>query len=262
MERHAGNDSAPEVVYGLHVLREILRSNSRPLSRIYVIRRDRQFRDIVRFARMQGIPVSVEPSDRLNRFVPHGRHQGIVGIVAAKAAIDEDALIESTVRQGSSAFLLALDGVEDPHNLGAVLRTAEAVGVHGVCIPERRSVGLTAAVAKASAGALEYLSVARSPNIGKFVTKCHEAGLTSVAFDLSASTIYTQVDFCRPIVLIFGREGSGIRPGVLSKCTDCARIPLFGKVSSLNLSVAVAVALYEVVRQRLEEGGAKAISPE
>ena len=253
MERHVGNDSVTELGYGLHVLREVLRSRSRPLSRVYVIRRDHQFRDIVQLARSQGIPVYVEPSDRLNRFVPHGRHQGVVGVVAAKQTIDEDELLEATVQQSSPAFLLALDGVEDPQNLGAVLRTAEAAGVHGVCIPERRSVGLTAAVAKASAGALEYLRVARSPNIGKFVTKCQKVGVASVALDPSASTLYTQIDFHQPIVLVFGREGSGIRPGVLAKCTSCVRIPLFGTVASLNLSAAVAVVLYEVIRQRMEQ---------
>ncbi|RMH35643.1 MAG: 23S rRNA (guanosine(2251)-2'-O)-methyltransferase RlmB [Nitrospirae bacterium] len=240
------------MVYGLHVLREILRSRRRPVSRVYVLRRHHQFREIVQLARTQGIPVYVEPSERLDRMVPNGRHQGVVGVVAHKDTVNEDDLLEAALREPRPAWLVALDGIEDPQNLGAILRTGEAAGVHGVCIPDRRSVGLTATVAKASAGALEYLPIARSSNIGKFVLKCEAAGITSIALDPAASTLYTQIDFRGPIVLVFGREGTGIRPGVLSKCTERARIPLFGKVASLNVSVAVAVVLYEVVRQRGE----------
>lgn len=261
MGRHGGNDSSTELVYGVHVLREILRSRRRPLSKVYVLRRTHQFQEIVHLARIQGIPIYEESIERLNRMVPEGRHQGVVGVVALKETIDEDELLEMALRSPRRACLVALDGIEDPQNLGAILRTAEAAGVHGVCIPDRRSVGLTAAVAKASAGALEYLPVARTSNVGKFVLKCETAGITGIALDPTASTLYTQLDFCQPVVLVFGREGAGIRPGVLNKCTSRARIPLFGKVASLNVSAAVAVVLYEVVRQRRMEGKRPVISP-
>jgi 23S rRNA (guanosine2251-2'-O)-methyltransferase len=150
--------------------------------------------------------------------------------------------------------VVILDGVEDPHNLGAVLRTAEAAGVHGVFLPERRSVGLTASVAKASAGALEFIQVARCTNVGKLVQKCQEKGVVPLGFDPSASTPFTALDLRGPVALVFGVEGRGIRPGVLTKCEGRATIPMVGRIQSLNLSVAVGVVLFEALRQRGSAG--------
>ena len=239
-------------MYGLHTLREILRAGTRPLLRIHIIREDRQFSEIVRLARSKRIPIQVEPPDRLDRLVQGGRHQGIVGMVGAKAYADEDELLEQTLQQRNSALLVVLDNIQDPQNLGAVLRTAEAAGVHGVFIPERRSVGLTASVAKASAGALEYLQVARARNISRLLEKFQESGILTYALDPSASTPYTALDLREPVALVFGAEGGGIRPGVMSKCDGRAMIPMHGRIESLNLSVTVALTLFEAVRQRGE----------
>ena len=239
-------------MYGLHTLREILRARTRSLLRIHVIREDRQFSDIVRLARSRRILIQIELPERLDRLAQGGRHQGIVGVVAAKAYADEEELLDHTIHQPDPALLVVLDNIQDPQNLGAVLRTAEAAGAHGVFIPERRSVGLTAGVAKASAGALEYIQVARARNISRLLEKMQKSGVMTYALDPSASKPYTNLDFREPVALVFGAEGGGIRPGVMSKCDERARIPMLGRIESLNLSVTVAVALFEAVRQRVD----------
>ena len=240
-------------MYGLHALREILRAGTRPLLRIHVIREDRQFTDIVRLARSKRIPIQVDSHERLDRLVQGERHQGIVGVVGAKGYTDEDELLEHAIHQQDPALLVVLDNIQDPQNLGAVLRTAEASGAHGVFIPERRSVGLTGSVAKASAGALEHIQVARARNVSRLLEKMQESGVMTYALDPSASTPYTTLDLREPVALVFGAEGGGIRPGVMKKCDGLAKIPMYGRIESLNLSVTVAVALFEAVRQRREE---------
>ena len=240
-------------MYGLHTLREILRAGTRPLLRIHVIREDRQFTDVVRLARSKRIPIQVESHDRLDRLVQGERHQGIVGVVGAKGYTDEDELLEHAIHQPDPALLVVLDNIQDPQNLGAVLRTAETSGAHGVFIPERRSVGLTASVAKASAGALEHIQVARARNVSRLLEKMQESGITTYALDPSASTPYTTLDLREPVAFVFGAEGGGIRPGVMKKCDGLARVPMYGRIESLNLSVTVAVTLFEAVRQRREK---------
>lgn len=245
-----GNVDQPEVVYGLHAIREALRAGTRPLLRIHIVRQDRQFSDIILLARQKRIPLHVDPTTRLDRLVPHGRHQGIVGIVGAKAYADEEELLDSAAQQSTPALLVVLDNIQDPQNLGAVLRSAESAGAHGVFIPERRSVGLTPAVAKASAGALEYVQVARARNTSRLIEKMKEAGIMTYALDPSASTSYTELDLRDPVAFIFGAEGGGIRPGVKKKCDASVKIPMLGHIESLNLSVTVAITLFEAVRQR------------
>ncbi|MGZ9190028.1 MAG: TrmH family RNA methyltransferase, partial [Nitrospira sp.] len=154
-----GNDNPPEVIYGLHAVREALRAGVRPLQRLLVLGTDRQFGEIVRLARAQRVPVHIEPRAAFDRFVPAGSHQGVIGLVAAKAYVESDDILSSAQAAGQTPLLVLLDGVEDPHNLGAILRTAEASGVQGVFIPERRAVGLTSVVAKASAGAVDHMPV-------------------------------------------------------------------------------------------------------
>ena len=250
MAQPDGSGDQPEVVYGLHALREILRANTRPLLRIHVVRPDRQFSDIVQLARNKRIPVHIDPPARLDRLVPQGRHQGIVGLVGAKAYADEEDLLDFAVHHSTPALLVVLDSIQDPQNLGAVLRTAEAAGVHGVFIPERRSVGLTSSVAKASAGAIEYVQVARSRNTSRLLEKLMDSGVRTYALDPTASTSYTALDLREPVALVFGAEGGGIRPGVKNKCDERVMIPMLGQIESLNLSVTVAILLFEAVRQR------------
>jgi len=255
MEQPDGSGDQPEVVYGLHTLREILRAHTRPLLRIHVVRPDRQFSDLVQLARAKRIPVHIDPPTRLDRFVPHGRHQGIVGLVGAKAYAEEQDLLDHAVQHTSPALLVVFDSIQDPQNLGAVLRTADAAGVHGVFIPERRSVGLTAGVAKASAGAIEYVQVARSRNTSRLIEKLKDCGVRTYALDPAASAPYTAMDLREPVALVFGSEGEGIRPGVKKKCDERVTIPMMGQIESLNLSVTVAIVLFEAVRQRREKKG-------
>ncbi len=247
-----GKDNSPEVIYGLHAVREALRAGVRPLQRLLVLGTDRQFGDIVRLAREQRVPVYVEPRAAFDRLVPAGHHQGVVGLVAAKSYADPEAILASAQTPGQTSLLVLLDGVEDPHNLGAILRTAEASGVQGVFIPERRAVGLTSVVAKASAGAVDYMPVGRVPNLSRWIERLQSAGVWVYALDADAPKVYTQLDFRGPVALVFGGEGKGVRPGVRSACDDAAHIPMSGKVSSLNVSASAAIVLYEAVRQRQE----------
>lgn len=252
-----GNDNAPEVIYGLHAVREVLRAGVRPLQRLLVLATDRQFGEVVRLAREQRVPVHVEPRAAFDRLVPAGHHQGVVGLVAAKSYTEPDDILSSAQAEGKIPLLVVLDGVEDPHNLGAILRTAEASGVQGVFIPERRAVGLTNVVAKASAGAVDYMPVGRVPNLSRLIERLQGAGIWVYALDAGAPKTYTALDFRGPVALVFGGEGKGVRPGVRDACDDAAHIPMMGKVSSLNVSASAAIVLYEALRQRQGSAGGK-----
>ncbi|MBM4126634.1 MAG: 23S rRNA (guanosine(2251)-2'-O)-methyltransferase RlmB [Nitrospira sp.] len=238
------------MLYGLHAVREALKAGTRPLQRLLVLRTDRQFGDLVESARAKRIPVHVEPPAAFDRLVPQGNHQGIVAFVAAKSYSSIDEILERARTRGEPPFVLILDGVEDPHNLGAALRTAEAAGVHGVFIPERRAAGLTSVVAKVSAGAIDHMLVGRVVNVTHLIGELKERGLWIYGVEPSAATVYTSLDMAGPTALVFGGEGEGIRPGVLKACDGHISIPMKGHVESLNVSAAVAVVVFEAVRQR------------
>lgn len=246
----AGNGNTPEMLFGLHAVREALRAGARPLLKLLVLRRDQQFGELVGLARAAGVPVQIEPRPALDRLVPDGRHQGVIALVAAKPYAELEDMLAYAKQRAEPPFLLILDGVEDPHNLGAILRTAEAAGVHGVFIPERRSVGLTGTVAKVSAGALDHLRVGLAPNVSRLIESLKVQGLWIYALDPDAAKAFTALDLHGAVALVLGGEGKGIRPGVLDKCDDRAAIPMRGQVASLNVSAAAAVVLYEAVRQR------------
>ena len=190
------------------------------------------------------------PPARLDRLVPQGHHQGIVGLVGAKSYAHEDDLVDMALRSPVPALLLIFDNIQDPQNLGAALRNAEAAGVHGVFIPERRSVGLTSSVAKSSAGAIEYIQVARSRNTNRLIEKLKEGGVKTYALDPKASRPYTALDLREPVAFVLGAEGEGNRPSVKKKCDGCVTIPMAGHIESLNLSVTVGIVLFEAIRQR------------
>jgi len=246
----AGNDSQPELLYGLHAIREALRAGARPLQRLLVQRTDRQYAEIVQQAKAKRVPVHIEPPAAFDRLVPGGKHQGVIAFVAAKSYSSTEEILELARLRGEPPFLVILDGVEDPHNLGAVLRTAEAAGVHGVFIPERRAAGLTSVVAKVSAGALDHMLVARVVNLSRLIEDLKEAGVWVYGVEPTAPACYMGIDMTGPIALVLGGEGEGIRPGVLKECDGRISIPMKGKVESLNVSAAVAVTLFEAVRQR------------
>lgn len=256
----AGSVDQPELLYGLHAVREALRAGTRPLQRLLVIRTDRQFSELVQLAKGKGIPVRIELPAAIDRLVPDGKHQGVIAFVAAKAYSSAEEILERARHRGEPPFLIILDGVEDPHNLGAVLRTAEAAGVHGIFIPERRAVGLTSVVAKVSAGALDHMLVARVGNLSRLIEELKEAGIWVYGVEPTASTRYTGIDMTGPIALVLGGEGVGVRPGVLKECDDRISIPMKGKVESLNVSAAVAVVLFEGVRQRDAKGATQKLT--
>ncbi|MGC4097556.1 MAG: 23S rRNA (guanosine(2251)-2'-O)-methyltransferase RlmB [Nitrospira sp.] len=250
MAQPGGNAEAQETLYGLHAVREALKAGSRPLQRLLVLRTDKQFADLVQLARSRRIPIHVQPLTSLDRLVPNGRHQGVVAITSAKAYQTEEAILARAAQRHEAPLVVILDGVEDPHNLGAVLRTAEGAGAHGVLIPERRAAGLTPVVAKASAGAIDHIPVSRVTNISRSVESLKAAGLWIYGVTPSAEKSFADVDLRGPIGLVLGGEGTGIRPGVLHHCDECVRIPLRGQVQSLNVSAAAAIILFEAVRQR------------
>jgi 23S rRNA (guanosine2251-2'-O)-methyltransferase len=246
----AGSADAQEILYGLHAVREALKAGSRPLQRLLVIRTDKQFADLVQLARSLHIPIHVQPPASLDRLVPGGKHQGIVAFAAAKAYQTEESILARAAERNEPPLLVILDGVEDPHNLGAVIRTAEGAGVHGVFIPERRAAGLTSVVAKVSAGAIDHMPVARVTNTSRLIESLKAVGVWVYGVEPSASKLYTDVDLRGPVGLVFGGEGTGIRPGLLQHCDDCIRIPMRGHVQSLNVSASAAVLLFEAARQR------------
>jgi 23S rRNA (guanosine2251-2'-O)-methyltransferase len=242
-----GND---EALYGFHAVREVLRSGTRPLHRLILARTDGRYAELVGLAKAQHVPLHIEPQAALDRLVRRGHHQGVVGIIAAKRYAELGEILAFAEAQDQPPFIVVLDGVEDPHNLGAVMRSAEAAGVHGMFLPERRAAGLTSAVARSSAGALAHMRIGRAANLSRLIESMQGSGLWIYGLDAGSSKSYTEVDYRGPIALVLGGEEKGIRPGVLGKCDGTVRIPMRGKIGSLNVSAAAAIALFEVVRQR------------
>jgi 23S rRNA (guanosine2251-2'-O)-methyltransferase len=250
MAQPGGSASAQEILYGLHAVREALKAGNRPLQRILVLRTDKQFTDLVQLARSRHVPVHVQPLTFFDSMVPNGKHQGVVAFTSAKAYQTEESILDRAAERHEAPLLVLLDGVEDPHNLGAVLRTAEGAGAHGVFVPERRAAGLTSVVAKASAGAIDHIPVARVTNMTRLIESLKAAGVWLYGVTPSANKVYTDIDLRDAVGLVLGGEGTGIRPGVLQHCDDRVRIPLRGQVQSLNVSAAAAIVLFEAVRQR------------
>ncbi|MDF2668402.1 MAG: methyltransferase [Paenibacillus sp.] len=177
-------------------------------------------------------------------------HQGVVAQVTAYDYIELEELINKAQENGNVPFLLILDEIEDPHNLGSILRTADCAGVHGVIIPKRRSVGLTATVSKTSAGAIEYVPVARVTNLAQTIERLKEAGIWIAGADVSGEQNVYKADFKMPLAIVIGNEGKGIGRLIKDKCDFLVTLPMQGRINSLNASVAASVLMYEVVRQR------------
>jgi 23S rRNA (guanosine2251-2'-O)-methyltransferase len=173
-----------------------------------------------------------------------------MGLVAAKAYVELDDILKRASDKNEAVAALVLDGIEDPRNLGAIIRTADAAGFHGVVIPQRRASGLNETVAKSSAGALEYISVARVVNLTQAIETLKAAGLWIYGLDPAAEKSYLEIDYRGPVAIVIGAEGEGIGRRVLSACDERVRLPMKGQVASLNVSVAVGVVAYEVLRQR------------
>jgi 23S rRNA (guanosine2251-2'-O)-methyltransferase len=237
------------LICGINPVLEALAAGQRHFERLLVVKglRNSRVSEAIARATRLGIPLRFEGRDTLDRMAGGVSHQGLIAVVSAKAALDLETLL-SSARQ--PALVVVLDGVEDPRNLGAILRSAEAAGADGVVLPERHSASLTETVARASAGALEHVKVARVGNLAQTVEQLKQRGLWVVGFDASGADRWDAVDYKRPLALVLGGEGRGIRRLVRERCDQVVSIPLFGHVGSLNVSVAAGVALYEVIRQR------------
>ena len=238
-------------IEGRNAVREAFRSG-KTIDRLYVLDGcvDGPVQSIVREAKKQGTVVQFVPKERLDSMSQTGKHQGVVACAAAyDYALVED-ILERARQAGEPPFLFLLDGIEDPHNLGAIIRTANLAGAHGVIIPKRRAVGLTAVVAKASAGALHYTPVAKVSNLVAEMKELKKQGLWFVCADMQGELMYRQ-NLTGPIGLVIGNEGEGVSRLVRENCDFTASIPMKGNIDSLNASVAAGVLAYEIVRQRM-----------
>ena len=213
--------------------------------------KDGPVQTIVREAKKQDTVIQFVPKERLDQISGDGHHQGVVAYAAAYRYAEVEDMLAAAREKGESPFLFLLDGIEDPHNLGAIIRTANLAGAHGVIIPKRRAVGLTATVAKTSAGALNYTPVAKVTNLGATIDELKKQGLWFVCADMGGEVMY-RLNLKGPIGLVIGNEGSGVSRLVKEKCDMTAAIPMKGDIESLNASVAAGVLAYEIVRQRLQ----------
>jgi len=214
-------------------------------------RQDTRAEEIVQMARAKGIAVRFEERSQIDRLANSKDHQGVVALVAATPVATLESILElANSSKGQMGLIVLLDGVEDPHNLGAIVRTALAAGAHGVMIPERRAVGLTDTVARASAGALAHLPVAKVTNLARTMEELKEAGYWLVGLDETAEKSYTEVDYSSPTGIVLGGEGKGLHELTRKRCDFVVSLPTVGPVKSLNVSVAAGVVLFEARRQR------------
>jgi len=237
---------------GIHAVREALEAGGN-FDRIVIAkgRQDSRIEEIVQLARQREIPVRFEDRANLDRLANSRDHQGVVAIAAARApATLDDILARANSSKDQRGLIVLLDGVEDPHNLGAIIRTTLAAGAHGIVIPERRAAGLTDTVARASAGALSHLPIAKVTNLARTMEELKEAGYWLVGLDEHAGKSYTQVDYTSPTGIIMGGEGNGLHELTRKRCDFVVSLPTTGPVKSLNVSVAAGVVLFEALRQR------------
>ena len=246
-----GGNSHTLVIEGRNSVIEALRSG-RTIDKVFVLDgcQDGPVRTIVREAKKHGALLSFVSKDRLNQLSQTGKHQGVIAYAAAYDYSEVDDMLALAEERGEAPFLLLLDGIEDPHNLGAIIRTANIAGAHGVIIPKRRAAGLTATVAKTSAGALNYTPVAKVTNLAKTIEELKEKGMWFVCADMDGDLMY-DLNLIGPIGVVIGSEGQGVSRLVKEKCDYIAGIPMKGEITSLNASVAGGVLAFEIVRQRL-----------
>jgi 23S rRNA (guanosine2251-2'-O)-methyltransferase len=249
-DRRDPSPSSKANLYGALPVLEALRADKRSIERIVIAEGARESRlgEITELTRQKGIRVDRVSKDQIERIAGHGvNHQGVIAIAAAAVYVDADEILDSA---GDDALIVVLDGVEDPQNLGAILRVAECAGADGVIIPERRAVGLTETVAKASAGAIEYVKVAKVSNLNRLIDDLKARNIWVVGTSGDAETVYTDWDWSGPTVLVLGGEGHGLHRLVAENCDVLVKIPMYGKIESLNVSTAVSVILFEIQRQR------------
>jgi 23S rRNA (guanosine2251-2'-O)-methyltransferase len=240
------------ILEGRNPILEALRSG-RPIGKIFLARnveRHSVIAEIIHLAQTKDIPVEYVDRLAIDRQSETGANQGVLAYTISKEYVDLDELLAISTNKNESPLYVILEGVEDPHNLGAILRTAEASGIHGVIVREKRAVGLTPTVEKASAGATEYIPISRVTNISQTIEYLKKNNIWVVGIDQTGKTNYTRIDYKTPTAIVIGGEGKGLSDLVKKHCDFLASIPMKGKISSLNASVAAGVVMYEALKQR------------
>ncbi len=242
-----------QTIEGRNAVLEAFRSG-KTIDKLYILDgcQDGSISNIKREARRQDTIINFVTKERLAQLSSTGHHQGVIAQAAAYSYATVEEMLETAREKGEDPFLILLDNIEDPHNLGAIIRTANLAGAHGVIIPKRRAAGLTAVVARASAGALNYTPVAKVTNLTAAIKELKEKGLWFVCADMGGETMY-ELKLTGPIGLVIGNEGEGVSRLVREACDFTASIPMKGNIDSLNASVAAGVLAYEIVRQRMKE---------
>jgi 23S rRNA (guanosine2251-2'-O)-methyltransferase len=237
-------------IYGINSVTEALKARRRAFEWVGMAkeRHDLRLQRLIEDCRKIGIPVRFLQRTELDRMAGTAAHQGVVAVTSAKQYNDLNDVIAS--KRGKYSLIVVLDGVEDPHNLGAILRTADAAGANGIVIPERRAAAVTGTVTKASAGASEHLPIAKVTNISRTVEELKDQNIWTVGLDERSPQTYDALDYKMDCAIVLGAEGKGLHDLVKRKCDFLVSIPMLGKVPSLNVSVAGAVVMYEIVRQR------------
>ena len=240
------------IIEGRNPVIEALKAG-RPISKILLdsnIKKQGAVELILTLSRSRGVLVEFVERQVIEKQASTGSSQGVIAFVEAKEFVDLDELMAISRAKSDPPLYILLDGIEDPHNLGAILRTAEAAGVHGIVIRERRAAGITPVVVRASAGAVEYVNIARVANISQAVVTLKKSGVWVTGIDMDGQTDYRALDFTLPSAIVIGGEGTGLSELVRKRCDWVASIPMKGKIMSLNASVAAAVVMYEAIRQR------------
>ncbi len=240
------------VIFGVLPVLEALRAESRRVDKVLIAdgAQERRLSEIIDLCRTRSIAWSRIPRDNFAKHIESGvNHQGVMAFTAAADYVDVDAILDAA----ADPLIVVLDGVEDPRNLGAILRAAECAGADGVILPERRAVGLTDTVAKSSAGAVEYVRVAKTGNLNRLIEELKSRNIWVVGTSVDSEMSYTDWDWTRPSALVLGGEGSGLHRLVAENCDVLVKIPMYGKIDSLNVSVAAGVVLFEARRQRSKE---------
>ena len=242
-----------QTIEGRNAVLEAFRSG-KTIDKLYILDgcQDGSISNIKREARRQDTIINFVTKERLDQLSSTGHHQGVIAQAAAYSYATVEEMLETAREKGEDPFLILLDNIEDPHNLGAIIRTANLAGAHGVIIPKRRAAGLTAVVARASAGALNYTPVAKVTNLTAAIKELKEKCLWFVCADMGGETMY-ELKLTGPIGLVIGNEGEGVSRLVREACDFTASIPMKGNIDSLNASVAAGVLAYEIVRQRMKE---------
>ena len=250
-DRFADNEEESLVICGRNAVLEAFRSG-KTIDRLYVQEgvADGTLQSILRTAKKTDAVINFVSKDRLNKYAEGDKHQGVVAMAAAYNYADVEDILNAANEKGEPPFIIVLDDIEDPHNLGAIIRTANQAGAHGVIIPKRHAVGLTATVARTSAGAINYTPVAKVTNISRTIEELKEKGIWFACADMSGELMYN-CNLTGAIGLVIGSEGNGVSRLVKEKCDFVVKIPMFGQIDSLNASVAAGVLSYEIVRQRM-----------